>query len=467
MTKNSAYFFDIPAKKKPFIKVIGIGGGGSNAVSYMHKQGIKDVEFVVCHTNAKALIHCPVPNKLQLGSKVTQGMGSGSNPDKGKLAAEETIEEIYDLIEPSTKMVFITAAMGGGTGTGAAPVFAAVAKEMDVLTIGIVTSPFSFEGRKKKEQAYWGIEYLKTNCDAVIVILNDKLREIHGNLSISEAFKRADEVMLSAVKSIAEIITVPGYVNVDFADIKMIIKNSVVAVMGTAQTSGENRAMRAAEEALSSPLLNKRDIHGAQKILLSIVSGVKAELQIEELMTITDYIINKAGKEAEDVIFGHGIDQSLGDSIQVTIIATGFNENLGEMLGSEQEEMPDTSPLLIAKTGDKHLIWDSPTPEIGFGMFFPKARPDSQKDASDLTAVTQAQETNGTVIETTLSLFDIQEPAVVPAKTTVIEAEAETIEKENLIRETKLSGPVTTAINLKPESKVASFWKRLKDAFGI
>jgi cell division protein FtsZ len=374
MTRSTAYFFDIPAKKKPFIKVIGIGGGGSNAVSFMYKQGIKDVEFVVCHTNSKALIHCPVPNKLQLGSKVTQGMGSGSNPDKGKLAAEETIEDIYELFEPSTKMVFITAAMGGGTGTGAAPVFAAVAKEMDVLTIGIVTSPFSFEGRKKKEQAYWGIEYLKANCDAVIVILNDKLREMYGNLSISEAFRRADEVMLSAVKSIAEIITVPGYVNVDFADIRMIIKNSVVAVMGTARTSGENRALRAAEEALSSPLLNKRDIHGAQKILLSIVSGVKAELQVEELMTITDYIIKKAGKEAEDVIFGHGIDQALGESIQVTIVATGFNENLGEMMGTDYDEQPDTGPLLIAKSGERHLIWDSPTPEIGFGMYFPKSK---------------------------------------------------------------------------------------------
>jgi cell division protein FtsZ len=393
-------------------------------------------------------------------------MGSGSNPDKGKLAAEETIEDIYELFEPSTKMVFITAAMGGGTGTGAAPVIAAVAKEMDVLTIGIVTSPFGFEGRKKKEQAYWGIEYLKANCDAVIVILNDKLREIHGNLSISEAFRQADAVMLSAVKSIAEIITVPGYVNVDFADIRMIIKNSVVAVMGTAQTSGENRAIRAAEEALSSPLLNKRDIHGAQKILLSIVSGVKAELQVEELMTITDYIIKKAGKEAEDVIFGHGIDQSLGESIQVTIVATGFNENLSEMLGTEHDEAPDTGPLFIAKTGDKHLIWDSPTPEIGFGMFFPKAKPDSPKDTLLPQSDTQAQETNEAVLETTLSLFDMAAPPLASVNTAINQ---EPENQERLKEENSLLTPLTSdpfSTKNKPKGTIAHFWKKLKGIFG-
>lgn len=461
MTKGTAYYYDIPAKRKPLIKVIGIGGGGSNAVSFMYKQGIKDVEFVVCHTNAKALIQCPVPNKLQMGSKVAQGMGSGSNPEKGKLAAEENIEEIYELFEPSTRMVFITAAMGGGTGTGAAPVFAAVAKERDVLTIGIVTSPFSFEGRKKKEQAYWGIEYLKANCDAVIVILNDKLREMYGNLSISEAFRRADEVMLSAVKSIAEIITVPGYVNVDFADIKMIIKNSVVAVMGTAQTSGENRALRAAEEALSSPLLNKRDIHGAQKILLSIVSGVKAELQVEELLTITDYIMTKAGKEAEDVIFGHGIDQSLGESIQVTIIATGFNENLSEMMGTEIDEIPDTSPLLIAKTGDKHLIWESPTPEIGFGMYFPKS-----KSTSDLPEETVASTTDTQMLatvevaENTLSLFDVSESTVTSGSKA----------GKNIVSLTEsMSAANTPPANFSSKqpdkNKLASWWKKLTTIF--
>jgi cell division protein FtsZ len=444
--------------------VIGIGGGGSNAVSYMYKQGIKDVEFVVCHTNAKALINCPVPNKLQLGTKVTQGMGSGSNPDKGKLAAEETIEDIYELFEPSTKMVFITAAMGGGTGTGAAPVIAAVAKELDVLTIGIVTSPFGFEGRKKKEQAYWGIEYLKANCDAVIVILNDKLREIHGNLSISEAFRQADAVMLSAVKSIAEIITVPGYVNVDFADIRMIIKNSVVAVMGTAQTSGENRAIRAAEEALSSPLLNKRDIHGAQKILLSIVSGVKAELQIEELMTITDYIIKKAGKEAEDVIFGHGIDKSLGESIQVTIVATGFNENLSEMLGSEHEEAPDTGPLLIAKTGDKHLIWDSPTPEIGFGMFFPKGKPETQQETILPETATPAQETSEAVVETTLSLFDSL--ATTPPAIKAVQERQENSQEQNTSASSHIPASTQKDSTHKNKNSVSAFWKKLVGVFG-
>jgi cell division protein FtsZ len=329
MSDNS-YNFDLPSQHRPIIKVIGVGGGGSNAVNHMYNKGIKDVEFVVCNTDVQALTGSPVPNKLQIGIGLTEGLGAGANPEKGRAAAMESKEEIREFLSHSTKMVFITAGMGGGTGTGAAPVIAEVAKELGVLTVGIVTAPFSWEGRKKKEQAYNGIDEMKRHCDTVIVVLNDKLREIYGNLSISQAFAQADNVLTTAAKGIAEIITVPGYVNVDFEDVKTVMKDSGAAVMGSARTEGENRARRAAEEALASPLLNNRNIHGAQKILLSIISGEQAELSMDELSEITEFIQEKAGKEADDVIFGHGIDASLGNSIRVTVIATGFDDNLGE-----------------------------------------------------------------------------------------------------------------------------------------
>lgn len=320
---NPSYKFDIPSQTKSIIKVIGVGGGGSNAVNHMFGQGIKDVEFVVCNTDAQALKSSTVPNKLQIGLDLTEGLGAGANPERGKQAAIESKEQIRELLGTDTKMVFITAGMGGGTGTGAAPVIAKVAKELDILTVGIVTAPFMFEGRKKRAAADNGIQELSANCDTVLVILNDKLREIFGNLPIRAAFAKADNVLTTAAKSIAEIITVTSEVNVDFEDVKTVMKDSGAAVMGSAITEGENRALRAAEEALSSPLLNNTDIHGAQKILLSIMSGDQAELEMDELTEITEYIQDKAGEEAE-VIFGHGIDPELGQSIRVTVIATGF-----------------------------------------------------------------------------------------------------------------------------------------------
>lgn len=322
MAENT-YKFEIPKHHKSIIKVIGVGGGGSNAVNHMFNQGIKDVEFIVCNTDSQALKGSPVPNKLQIGVNLTEGLGAGANPEKGKNAALESKEEIREMLSNDTKMVFITAGMGGGTGTGAAPVIARVAKELDILTVGIVTAPFGFEGRKKMAQAEQGIKELKENCDTVLVILNDKLREIFGNLSISDAFAQADNVLTTASKGIAEIITVPGYVNVDFEDVKTVMKNSGAAVMGSSQTQGENRARKAAEAAISSPLLNNRDILGADKILLSIISGEEAELQMDELTEITEYIQEKSGDNAE-VIFGHGVDPDLGESIRVTVIATGF-----------------------------------------------------------------------------------------------------------------------------------------------
>ena len=317
------YKFDIPAQSKSIIKVIGVGGGGSNAVKHMYKQGIKDVEFIICNTDHQALQSSTVPNKLQIGVDLTEGLGAGAKPERGRQAALESKEQIRELLNHGTKMLFITAGMGGGTGTGAAPVIAQVAQELGILTVGIVTAPFLFEGKKKRLQAELGIKELSEHCDTILVILNDKLPQIYGNLTMSAAFAKADTVLTTAAKSIAEIITVTSDVNVDFEDVKTTMKESGAAVMGSSITEGENRARRAAEEALNSPLLNNTDIHGAQKILLSIMSGAEHELEMDELTEITEYIQEKAGQDAE-MIFGHGIDDTLGQCIRVTVIATGF-----------------------------------------------------------------------------------------------------------------------------------------------
>ncbi len=317
------FTFDIPTQSRSIIKVIGVGGGGSNAVKHMHKQGIKDVEFIICNTDRQALESSTVPNKLQIGVDLTEGLGAGAKPERGRQAALESREQIRELLSNGTKMLFITAGMGGGTGTGAAPVIAQVAQELNILTVGIVTAPFLFEGKKKRDQAEQGIKELSEHCDTVLVILNDKLRQLYGNLTMGQAFAKADTVLTTAAKSIAEIITVTADVNVDFEDVKTVMKDSGAAVMGSSVTEGENRARRAAEEALNSPLLNNTDIQGAQKILLSIMSGDQAELEMDELSEITEYIQGKAGEDAE-MIFGHGTDDTLGQSIRVTVIATGF-----------------------------------------------------------------------------------------------------------------------------------------------
>jgi len=321
---GTTYKFDLPSRhsKSSIIKVIGVGGGGSNAVNHMYKLGIKDVEFIVCNTDLQALNTSPVPNKLQIGTNLTEGLGCGANPEVGRAAAMESREQIREVLQ-GTKMVFITTGMGGGTGTGAAPVIAKIAKEMDILTVGIVTMPFVFEGKKKGEQAQAGLDGMRANSDTVLAILNDQLRKMFGNLSISQAFGEADGVLTTAAKGIAEIITLAGYVNVDFQDVRTVMLNAGAAVMGSAETSGEDRAIRAAQQALASPLLENCDIMGAKRILLSIMSGETAELQMDELSSITEYIQEQAGNECE-VIFGHGVDPELGDSIRVTVIATGF-----------------------------------------------------------------------------------------------------------------------------------------------
>lgn len=319
---NTLLPFDLNRTPKSIIKVVGVGGGGSNAVNHMFKMGIKGVEFVVCNTDAKALEISPVPTKVQLGPGLTQGMGAGALPEVGKQAVIENLNEVQQVLNDGTRMVFITAGMGGGTGTGAAPIIAELARELGILTVGIVTIPFAFEGRKRKQQAEAGIEEMKKNVDALIVICNDKLREIYGNLNLSVAFGHADDVLTIAAKSIAEIITNTMHISTDFADIQTVLKDSGVAIMGSAAVEGDNRAVRAAEMALDSPLLNDNVIEGARYILLNITSGT-SEVTMDEVGEINDYIQAQAGQTA-DIIMGIGNDASLGEKVGVTIIATGF-----------------------------------------------------------------------------------------------------------------------------------------------
>nr|WKN38006.1 cell division protein FtsZ [Tunicatimonas sp. TK19036] len=337
---DKTYTFDLPPQNPSIIKVIGVGGGGSNAVNHMFNQGIRDVEFIVCNTDVQALQTSPVPNKLQIGVSLTQGLGAGANPEKGKAAALESKEDIRELLSDNTKMLFITAGMGGGTGTGAAPEIARVARELGILTVGIVTAPFNFEGRKKLRLANEGIEQMRKSCDTVLVILNDKLREVYSNLALSNAFAQADNVLTTAAKSIAEIITLPGQINVDFEDVKTVMANSGAAVMGSARADGDQRAKRAAEMALSSPLLDNINITGAQRILLSIKSGSEKEIQMDELTVITSYIQDQASEDME-MIFGHGVDEELGESVMVTVIATGFDHSEDEAPTEDEKRVID------------------------------------------------------------------------------------------------------------------------------
>lgn len=322
--------FNLPKDQSSIIKVIGVGGGGSNAVNHMYKQGIRGVEFIVCNTDAQALDKSPVPTKVQLGSTLTEGRGAGANPEVGRNAAIENIDEIKNLLAKDTKMVFVTAGMGGGTGTGAAPIIAAAAREMGILTVGIVTVPFRFEGPHRKRFADNGLEELRKSVDTILVISNDKLRESSGARSVIEAFCEADNVLTIAAKGIAEIITVTGYINVDFADVQTVMKNGGAAIMGSAAAEGEGRARRAVELALASPLLNDNRITGAKHVLINITGGT-SEVMFDEMDEITAYVQAEAGQEA-NVIFGMGTDESLGEKINVTIIATGFEG------GSKQEE---------------------------------------------------------------------------------------------------------------------------------
>ena len=339
--------FEIQQEPGSIIKVIGVGGGGSNAVNHMFKLGIKGVDFIVCNTDKQALEVSPVPNKIQLGLALTKGLGAGSIPEMGKNSAIETIDEIRKYLSDGTQMVFITAGLGGGTGTGAAPIIASVAREMGILSVGIVTMPFVFEGKKRRMQAEQGLEEMKKYVDTLLVIGNDKLRDIYGNLKMSEAFAHADNVLTGAAKSIAEIISINLHINVDFNDVKTVMKDSGVAIMGTATASGERRAIRAVEQALNSPLLNDNNIRGARHVLLNIMSGTD-DISMDEFGEITDYIQESSGYTAE-LITGYGIDQSLGDNVGVTIIATGFESNK-QPSGFESAKQPERIVSVLEET---------------------------------------------------------------------------------------------------------------------
>ena len=340
--------FEMLKEKSSIIKVIGVGGGGGNAVNHMYRQGITGVDFIICNTDAQALELSPIPNKVQLGASLTEGMGAGSIPEVGKNSAIENIDDIKEMLGSNTRMLFITAGMGGGTGTGASPIIAKAAKELDILTVAIITTPFSFEGKRRKMQAEEGLEELKKYVDSYLVISNDRLREIFGNLTLGSAFGQADDILTTAAKGIAEIITVPGYINVDFKDVRTVMKDSGVAIMGSFSAQGENRALKAVEGALASPLLKDNEIEGARYILLNISSGDK-EVTMDEVSIITDFIQEQAGLSA-DLIWGNCTDPELGDNVSVTIIATGFQTQ------EEREQSKQSAPKKQFLTSDTPLI---------------------------------------------------------------------------------------------------------------
>ncbi len=338
------------------IKVIGVGGGGGNAVNHMFKHGIRDVDFVICNTDAQAMEASAIRSRVQLGASLTEGRGAGNKPEVGRQAAIENIEDVKKTLSENTKMVFVTAGMGGGTGTGAAPVIAQCCKEQGYLTVAIVTIPFRNEGKRRIKQAYEGIKELATYVDSLLVINNERIREMFGDFGISEAFSKADNVLSTAAKGIAEIITVPGYINVDFADVETVMRKSGMAVMGTGVSDEEDRAEDAVRKALNSPLLNDNEIRGARNILININSGNK-EVTMDEVGRITDYVQNMAGFDA-DLIWGNGTDESLGEKLSVTVIATGFPTSIISEL-SEQSQRKVVSHTLeketVSVTKDEHL----------------------------------------------------------------------------------------------------------------
>jgi cell division protein FtsZ len=343
---NTHLKFDLPKDKSSIIKVLGVGGGGGNAVNHMYSQGIKGVDFVICNTDLQVLEASSIPNKIQLGTGLTAGLGAGSNPEVGKKAAMEAIEDVIEVLGVNTKMLFITAGMGGGTGTGAAPIIAKTAKELDILTVGIVTTPFNFEGKKRRSHADEGIEQLKKSVDCLLIISNDKIKDMYGNLPLRQAFSHANDILTTAAKGIAELITSTGYINVDFEDVKTVMRNSGVALMGSAVAEGENRAIDAVKGALASPLLNDNQILGAKNILLNISSGSE-EVLMDEIDLITNYVQDEAGLTA-DIIFGTSFDENLEGKIAVTLIATGFETRENIIVQNNVE--PRT----------KHVLYEAP-----------------------------------------------------------------------------------------------------------
>ncbi len=405
--------FDLPKNQSNVIKVIGVGGGGSNAINHMFKQGIKGVDFIVCNTDSQALENSAVPNKIQLGVTLTEGLGAGANPDVGQQSAIESISEIEKMLDSNTKMVFITAGMGGGTGTGAAPVIAQLAKERGILTVGIVTKPFQFEGKVRYEQALLGVEKLRKQVDSLIVINNNKLREVYGNLGFKAGFSKADEVLATASRGIAEVITHHYTQNIDLKDAKTVLSDSGTAIMGSAVASGENRAKEAIIAALDSPLLDDNKISGAKNVLLLIVSGT-SEITIDEIGEINDHIQSEAGFNA-NIIMGVGDDESLGEDIAVTIIATGFNVE-------QQNDIVNTEPKKIIHTlgNEQKLVQDLSSnkeiPSFDFSNFETPSSPKEEKIVFeliedevefDIVAEASAQVIETPIVETPTFTMDL------------------------------------------------------------
>lgn len=452
--------FEMLKDKSSIIKVIGVGGGGGNAVNHMYRQGITGVDFIICNTDAQALEFSPIPNKVQLGSSLTEGMGAGSIPEVGKNSAIENIDDIKAMLGSTTKMLFITAGMGGGTGTGASPIIAQAAKELDILTVAIITTPFAFEGKRRKMQADDGLDELKKYVDSYLVISNDRLREIFGNLTLGSAFAQADDILTTAAKGIAEIITVPGYINVDFKDVRTVMKDSGVSIMGSFAAEGENRALAAVEGALASPLLKDNEIEGARYILLNISSGIR-EVTMDEVTIITDFIQDKAGLSA-DLIWGNCIDESLEDKLSVTIIATGFQtteqrakdrQNVKKISLLTPEEAPLVRPVepvnsfIEAKPESVSAepvlkVQDEPKQSDLFGDLFNLNRAPRVEEPENLTIVHQlveeeapaaeAQQEAGFefevklaetdfVFETPIAQFELEEETITPAPIATIE----------------------------------------------
>ena len=407
--------FDLPKHDKPqaqsIIKVIGVGGGGSNAVNHMYLQGIAGVDFIVCNTDCQALDISPVPFKIQLGPNLTEGRGAGMIPEVGMNAAMENIQEIRELLSKDTKMVFVTAGMGGGTGTGAAPVIAQVARDLGILTVGIVTVPFNFEGRKRRQQAEEGLERMRQNVDTLLIINNEKLREFGRNMSLSEAFSHADDVLTVAAKGIAEVISVTGSINVDFNDVNTVMRNSGHAIMGSAIASGKDRAIQAVQAALSSPLLNDDNISGARYVLLNISYGDQ-EVMMDEITEITDYIQEAAGSTA-DVIWGHAKDASLADQLSITIIATGFSSSSVSTYAQAPErtvvvlEEEQKQEIVAPLSSPFERIATAPIAEVTNEPFMKEVQAEITPSAPIFTPTPVAEPT-----KTTFNLYD--EPAIEP-----------------------------------------------------
>ncbi|WOC40836.1 cell division protein FtsZ [Polaribacter sp. HL-MS24] len=439
-TEFDNILFDMPKTQSNTIKVIGVGGGGSNAVNHMFTQHIKGVDFVICNTDSQALENSPVPNKIQLGANLTSGLGAGANPDVGEKAAQESIEEIQKMLNTQTKMVFITAGMGGGTGTGAAPIIAKIAKDMDILTVGIVTMPFQFEGRMRAKQAQIGIDTLRNNVDSLIVINNNKLREVYGNLGFKAGFSKADEVLSTAARGIAEVITHHYKQNIDLHDAKTVLSNSGTAIMGSAKEEGTSRAKNAIVKALDSPLLNDNKITGAKNVLLLIVSGTN-EVTLDEIGEVNDYIQTEAGYEA-NIIMGIGEDESLGDAIAVTIVATGFasdqqstitNTEVKKIVHTLEDEQKATYNF-TENTVQKTSAFDAPlsskpTPKI---VHILEEEVEEEAPRTNLVATTET-------IKNTQVVFDEIAPEEVSEDEFVI---TDVTPKENQIEEEVLESPI-------------------------